>query len=140
MRLYPWVSLGFFAVSSVNLSTTTLQLAQQSEAEPQVTIRCSSLPRGVILKRVIPAYPPEARAKGIQGLVRISVPVNKDGVPEKLRVLSSPPELVNASLDAVKQWRYKPYKLNGKAARVETSIDIKYVIPPNKQVARTDKR
>jgi TonB family protein len=57
-------------------------------------------------------YPPEALAKGIQGLVRIRVEIGKDGVPQKLEVLSGPSELMNASLDAVKQWRYKPYKLN----------------------------
>jgi TonB family protein len=130
--------LSFSVAAFASFAAGALQLFPQSEAQPKITIQCSPV-RGVILKQVTPAYPSEARSRGIQGLVRISVLVNKDGVPEKLRVLSGPLELVNASLDAVKQWRYKPYKLNGKAVPVETSIDIKYVIPPKTPVTATDK-
>jgi protein TonB len=110
------------------------------QTHDEVTIRCGPLHGGVILKRVTPTYPPDARAKGIQGLVRISVQIGKDGVPQKFRVLTGPPELVNASLNAVRQWRYKPYKLNGKAVVVETSVDINYVIPPTKPSAGTNHR
>jgi TonB family protein len=120
-------------VASVSLTASAFQTEAQTQAEPKITIRCGPV-RNVILKQVAPEYPSEARTKGIEGIVRITVLVNKDGVPEKLRVLNGRPELVNASLDAVKQWRYKPYKLNGKAVPVETSIDIKYVIPPKTRV------
>jgi TonB family protein len=88
-----------------------------------------------ILKKVTPKYPSDARIKGIEGKVRVSVLVNKQGVPEKLTVISGPPELISASLDALRQWRYKPLKLNGKAVPVEASVDINYVIPANAKSA-----
>jgi outer membrane biosynthesis protein TonB len=71
-------------------------------------------------------------------MVRIYVRVDKDGVPQKLRVISAAPELVEASLDALKQWRFKPYKL-GKAVPFETSVDINYIIPRDKPVYKLPK-
>ena len=70
-------------------------------------------------------------------MVRISVLIDKDGVPYRFQVESGPSELVNASLDAVKQWRYEPYKMNGEAVPVETSININYVLPSTKSAGRT---
>jgi len=51
-------------------------------------------------------------------------------------VISGPPALVPASLEAVKQWRYRPLKLNGKAVKMETSIDINFVIPAKQSVGK----
>ena len=79
--------LWFVVVAFASLAAGAFQLTPQSQPEPKITIRCGPV-RGVILKQVTPEYPYEARTKGIQGLVRISVLVNKDGVPEKLRVMS----------------------------------------------------
>ena len=95
---------------------------------------------GVFLQRRSPFYPPEALAKGIQGLVRIRIEIGKDGVPGKLEVLSGPSELVNTALDAVKQWRYKPFKLNGEPVAVEMTCDINYDILPMKPAAGTSNR
>ena len=108
----------------------------EPQAQPKIAIRCGPV-HGVILKQVTPTYPAEARTKGVQGMVKISVLVGKDGVPSKLRVVSGPPELVSASLEAIKRWRYRPYKLNGEAVPVETSVDVNYVIPRKKSVATT---
>lgn len=103
---------------------------ERSQPQTEIAIRCGP-PRATILKKVMPKYPSDARIKGIEGKVRVSVLVNKEGVPEKLAVISGPPELIDASLDALKQWRYKPLKLNGEAVPVETSVDINYIIPAN---------
>jgi protein TonB len=51
-------------------------------------------------------------------------PESKAGTIENLRVLSGPPMLVNAALDAVKTWRYRPYQLNGEPVEVETTINV----------------
>jgi protein TonB len=139
MRLIYRTLLGLIILSSLNAAPAA-PLPLRHQTNEDVSIRCSPLPGGVILKRVTPTYPPEARAKGVQGLVRISVQVGKNGVPQKFRVLSGPSELVNASLDALRQWRYKPYKLNGKAVVVETSVDINYAIPAKKPAAGTKNR
>ena len=137
MRSFLHLLLLLVFVLLVVSAGTAFQMTQP-QTEPKIAIRCGPV-GGVILKEVTPMYPAEALAKGVQGTVRISVLVDKDGVPDKLRVLSGPPELVNASLDAVKQWRYKPYRLNGKAVPVETSIDIDFVIPPKKSVTTAAK-
>lgn len=106
----------------------------EQQAEPNIVIQCGPR-RAVILKRVVPTYPADAVAKGIQGRVTISALVSKSGVPEKLRVLAGPPALVSSSLEAVKRWRYKPTRLNGKAVPIETSINIEYVLPRKKSAS-----
>jgi len=131
MRLTMRISILVLALSGASALT-------QEQAEPKIAIR-SSFVHGVILKQVTPTYPAEARTKGIQGMVRIYVRVDKDGVPQKLRVISERPELVRPSLDALKQWRYKPYKLNGKTVPFETSVDINFVIPRDKPVSKLPK-
>ena len=95
---------------------------------------------GVFIYRTQPVYPREALAKGVHGLVRIRQEIGKDGVPQKLEVLSGPSELVNASLDAVRRWRYKPYKLNGEPVAVEMTCDINFEIVPAKPAAGTSNR
>lgn len=123
--------LGLLTVLTLlNWGTTVLQSqqAQAEETKPIVAIRCGPS-QSVILNQVKPIYPSEAREKHIQGLVRIRAVINSQGIPDRLQVLKGPPELIPASLEAVKQWRYKPYELNGKAVSVETSIEIKFVLP-----------
>lgn len=90
MRPLPRLLIGFTAVVFASLAAVASETPPTSNAEPTIVIRCD-VAKGVILKQVIPVYPAEARTKGIQGLVRISVRVNKHGVPEKLRALSGPP-------------------------------------------------
>jgi TonB family protein len=58
------------------------------------------------VKQVMPVYPPAAKKAGIQGIVRLRVTINKDGSVNDIRVLSGPPPLVKAAMDAVQQWRY----------------------------------
>jgi protein TonB len=71
-----------------------------------------------------PTYPAIARAARIQGAVEMQATISKAGTIENLRVLSGPPMLVNAALDAVKTWRYRPYQLNGEPVEVETTINV----------------
>ena len=102
---------------------------------PIVAITCGPV-QAAILKQVRPTYPPEAKAKGIQGLVRIRATINQEGVLDHLEVVKGPKELVPASLEAVKKWRYKPLRLSGIAVKAETSIDINYVIPEKKATGK----
>src|SRR5205814_4263046 len=130
----------FLAVASSFLALSPVGASQSTQSAPEPTTRIECGPgRGVLLKQVKPKYPPGAKANGIQGTVRIVAIINKDGIPEKLRLLSGPPELVSASLDAIMQWRYKPYKLNGKAVPVETTITIRYMVPRARPSPRTER-
>jgi protein TonB len=81
---------------------------------------------GMVLRRVQPNYPPLARQARIQGDVILQAEISKDGAIENLRVMSGHPMLAPAAIDAVKQWRYKPYFLNGEPVAVETQITVKF--------------
>jgi TonB family protein len=75
---------------------------------------------------VQPTYPPEAKAAGIEGSVLLHAIIAKNGKIESLQLISGPPELMRSALDAVKQWTYKPYLLNGNPVAVDTTITVTY--------------
>jgi TonB family protein len=78
--------------------------------------------------RVDPTYPLEARTRGIEGTVRLHAIIAKDGSVMQLQVVSGPPTLTQATLDAVRQWRYEPTLLNGQAVEVDTTIDVVFQV------------
>ena len=69
-----------------------------------------------------PIYPSDAKAAGIQGSVVLDAVIGKDGMISSLKLVSGPPELTKAAWEAVKQWTYKPFLLNGNPTAVETTI------------------
>ncbi len=77
-----------------------------------------------LINKVQPAYPPLARQTRISGTVRLHAIISKSGTVQQLEVLSGHPLLVQAALDAVKQWRYRPTTLNGEPVEVDTTIDV----------------
>jgi protein TonB len=77
-----------------------------------------------LVNRVQPSYPPLARQTRISGTVRLHAIIGKNGNVEQLEVLSGHPLLVQAALDAVRQWRYQPTTLNGDPVEVDTTIDV----------------
>ena len=79
-----------------------------------------------LLNKVVPVYPPEAKKARIQGTVVLDAVIGKDGKVENLRVVSGPSQLQQSSLDAVRQWTYKPYLLNGDPIEVKTTVNVVY--------------
>jgi protein TonB len=78
-------------------------------------------------KKVSATYPQMAQLAGVQGDVVMATTIGKDGMVQNLHVLSSASPLLNQSaLDAVKQWRYRPYLVSGKRVEVETTITIAF--------------
>jgi protein TonB len=75
-----------------------------------------------------PVYPQIAKAARSQGVVKIEATIATDGRIKDLRVVSGPPLLVNAALEAVRQWRYQPTLLNGAPVEVLTEIDINFTL------------
>jgi protein TonB len=75
-----------------------------------------------------PAYPPLARAARVQGTVRIQALIARDGSIGNLQVLSGPPLLIAAAMEAVKQWRYQPTLLNGEPVEVVTEIAVTFTL------------
>ena len=86
--------------------------------------------QGLLIHKVQPQYPKDARKKGIQGMVVLQALIGKDGTIRNLHVISGPPELTTSALKAVQQWVYKPYLLDGKAVEVETTINVNYAMQP----------
>jgi periplasmic protein TonB len=77
-----------------------------------------------LLNKVQPMYPPLARQTRISGTVRLHAIIAKNGTVEQLEVISGHPLLVQAALDAVRQWKYQPTTLNGESVEVDTTIDV----------------
>jgi len=83
----------------------------------------------LLLKRVNPEYPDAARRARVQGTVVMHAVIGKDGSVSKLELVSGHPMLVPVAMDAAKQWKYKPYLLNGQAMEVDTEILINFALP-----------
>ena len=111
----------------MNVAVPSPQVKGQPASQAPTTPR---VPSGVMasnrLTEVQPIYPPEAKAAKISGTVILKARIGKDGTIENLQVVSGPKELLRSSLDAVKQWTYKPYLLNGEPTAVDTTITVNY--------------
>jgi protein TonB len=79
-----------------------------------------------VMTKVDPVYPPEAREKGIAGTVVMGAIIGADGVVQDLRMISGPPMLRAAAMDAVRQWTYQAYVLNGNTVPVNTTVTVKF--------------
>lgn len=90
--------------------------------------RTSSMLEGSIIRRVQPVYPPLARGARVQGPVVLEAVISKAGTIENLQVISGHPMLAKAALDAVSQWRYRPYILNNEPIEVETQITVNFIL------------
>jgi TonB family protein len=103
--------------------------SQFGTTQPAQRVRVSQgVSTGLLVSKVSPVYPPDARAARIQGTVIMKALINKAGDVESLELVSGHPMLAPAAMDAVKQWKYKPYLLNGKAVEVETQITVNYTL------------
>ena len=88
----------------------------------------SHMMEGNLILRVQPDYPAIARQARVQGQVVLRAMISRDGAIENLQVLSGHPMLVRAAVDAVRQWRYRPYVLNGEPIEVETEVTVNFVL------------
>ncbi len=95
-------------------------------ATPQRVRVSQGVTQGLLVRRVQPTYPPLARQARIQGSVLLQAEISKDGTIQNLRLISGHPMLAPAAIDAVKQWKYKPYYLNGEPVEVETQITVNF--------------
>ncbi len=96
--------------------------------KPVGPLHLSNLVPGQIIRRVQPAYPHLATVTRTQGAVVLHAIISREGTIEQLQVLSGHPLLDQAALDAVKQWRFRPYILNGQPIEVETEITVNFIL------------
>jgi protein TonB len=88
--------------------------------------RVSHVMEGNLIRRVQPEYPALAKQARIQGTVVLRAVINREGMIQDLQVLSGHPLLVQAAINAVRQWRYKPYYLNDQPVEVETQVTVNF--------------
>ena len=93
--------------------------------------RTSSMLEGMLIRKVQPVYPPLARTAHVQGSVVVYALISKAGTMENVHAISGHPMLVSAAVDAVSQWRYRPYILNSEPIEVETQITVNFFLAGN---------
>lgn len=103
-------------------------VAVPKAATPQRVRVSQGVTQGLVIHKVQPAYPPLARQARIQGSVTLQAEISKDGSIQNLRLISGHPMLAPSAIEAVKQWKYKPYILNGEPVEVETTITVNFTL------------
>ncbi len=101
--------------------------AQPGQGPPRITIG-GDIQQRKLVNRVSPVYPPLAIQAGIQGTVKLSAVILKDGSVGKLQVNTGHPLLVSAALEAVRQWKCQPTLLNGEAVEIQTTVDVNFIL------------
>jgi periplasmic protein TonB len=103
-------------------------MAVPKVATPQRVRVSSGVSTGLLVRKVNPNYPPLARQARIQGTVILQAEISKTGDIQNLRLISGHPMLAPAAIEAVKQWKYKPYLLNGEPVEVETTVQVNFTL------------
>jgi protein TonB len=116
-------------IGSVISSTNSLSAVPKFiPAAPQRIRISGGVTKGLLIHREEPTYPPLARAARVQGDVVLSAIIDTNGQITNLQLVSGHPMLVPAAIAAVRQWRYKPYLLNGQPVEVETTITVIFTL------------
>lgn len=115
-------------LTALLLLLITLTALASAQAVPQRVRVANTIISQQIVTKVAPAYPPLARQAKIQGAVVLKVQISKSGDVESLQLISGHPILAPAAIEAVKQWKYKPYLLNGEPVEVETSVTVNFTL------------
>jgi TonB family protein len=99
-------------------------------ARPERVKISSGVTSGLLIKKVSPTYPDDARAAYIQGTVLLQAEISKAGDVTDLELIDGPIELAGSAVAAVRQWKYKPYLLMGQPVNVLTQIQVNYQLRP----------
>lgn len=106
---------------------STSQMAQPFAPE-RIRVK-GEIAEANLIRKVQPIYPASAKAAHVQGTVLLKMVIQKDGTPGEITVVSSPSQdLSEASLEAVRQWRYRPILLNGQPVQVLTDVTINFTL------------
>lgn len=91
---------------------------------------------GLLVRKVPPSYPLEAKLVRLEGTVVVKAVIDRSGEVSEVNALSGPPLLESAAVDAVKQWQYHPYAVNGQPVDVETTIEVVFALDASRSAAR----
>lgn len=109
-----------------NISSAPVNVPKPS---PQMLRVSQGVMEGLVLKRVQPRYPTQALQMRIQGPVQLQATITKNGDIQNLKVVSGDSVLAHAAQEAVRQWKYKPYYLDGEPVQIETQILVNFKLP-----------
>jgi protein TonB len=102
----------------------------EAPAPKQGMLRVSQgVSQGLLMKKVSPVYSQTALQLGKEGAVDLIATISKDGTVTGVRVTSGDLMLANSAVDAVKQWKYRPYLLNGEPVEIQTQITVNFKLP-----------
>jgi TonB family protein len=133
VRLRSWPTSGQVPVPQVGPATRVGQTPRSASVEGSMAPLGGASPKvsgGEPEQHLMPDYPPRALQRNIQGTVVLKALVGKDGRVRNVQVLSGPPVLASAVLEAVRAWRYRPFYRNGEPVEFETQVAIEFIITP----------
>ena len=113
------------AIITTILRNTAIPLPKVAVQKVRVS---SGVAQGLLVHQITPQYPKLARQARIEGTVVLQAVIGKDGTVQGLHVISGHPMLTQAAMEAVKQWRYRPYSLNGEPVEVDTQINVNFTL------------
>ena len=122
------MALGISATAlavAVHVQPVAASDSSHSDAPNKLSVSSDVMAKQIISKAV-PIYPPEAKKAKIQGKVVLSILIDKGGNVQNVTAISGPPQLQQSAIDAVRQWKYKPYLLNGDPVEVESTVNVIY--------------
>jgi protein TonB len=103
-----------------------LKSQEMAAAEkPQAQVPAEVMEK-LLVHRVEPAYPAEARKANLQGVIALDIVVGRDGSVVSMRALNGPEVLAQAAMDALRWWKFEPYRVNGEPAAVETTVAVEF--------------
>ena len=105
-----------------------VQQIQPAPEEPKIVRVSEGIASGMLICKVVPEYPELARLAHISGAVVLSAIIDENGEIKNLQVVSGHPLLVQAAIEAVQQWRYKPWLLNQHPIEVETQVTVNFTL------------
>ena len=107
--------------ANTNIFTNTPKVTVAEQKPAHIS---SGVMEGLLIQKTIPLYPPIARAAHVQGTVVLQATISRVGSIENLRVSAGPQMLQQAAMDAVRNWRYRPYLLDSAPVEVETTVNV----------------
>jgi len=112
-------------LDSLGTAPPPMPISPKPVTRPPIVSRMMA---GNLIYRVEPRYPALARSVRVQGVVVLRAIISRGGTIENLQVLNGHPLLTGAAVDAVRQWRYRPYILNGEPVEVETEVTVNFIL------------
>ena len=112
----------------LNSVTSERAFVPPPRSVPPPLLRVSRMMEGNLIYRPQPIYPALAKSARVQGQVLLRAIISREGTIQNLQVISGHPMLVKAAIDAVRQWRYRPYLLNNEPVEVETQVTVNFVL------------